>query len=161
MKKQLLSIAGIMLILVMGSSCKTKKIEEKNSFTRREWAIMLSEAYGIDFNFVDDPYYEDIDKDDPQFEIIQALYEYKVLSQKTSKFKPDDTPTLGFVVSSAVLASGVDYSIYDVNPKKALLKCAKDLNIYTGDISETSLTKHVSKQQAEEISKKSKNANVF
>ena len=153
-KKKCTLAVSMMVILLLLCSCKKNNENTKESFSRKDWAIMLSEAYDVDFYFKDEPYYEDVTEDDEIFEIIQAMYEAGILSQGTSKFKPKDKATLGFVISSAVLASGIDYTSYDVNPKKALIKCAKSYKIYEGDASSEELTKPVSKEKANDILQK-------
>lgn len=131
----LLLTMSIIILNVFGCGKEdTNKAEDTNShvsITRGEWIESLSKGFGMDEFTNTTPYYSDVNENSEIYKYVQSCYEWDVLSTGTDKFKPDDVATLGFVISTAVLAADLDYSKYETDDlNTAIIMCAKDNNIY-------------------------------
>ena len=106
--------------------------------------------FGMDDYEQSEAYYADVKPDSDIFAAVQSCRERNMLSTDTENFKPDDIATVGFVATTAVLASGVDYSKYadgTENDREAIIKCAKETNI----CSDISLDENVLRQGVDDI----------
>lgn len=131
-----------------------------NGITRGEWVTMLGEAFQMKTYNSQEPYYTDVKSDSEIFPYVQSCYEWDVLSQGTSEFKPESTATWGFVVSTAVLATGIDYEKYGDDANQAILKCAAEQGIYTGDTSGDKLKTGIALEDANTIIQNAINAYI-
>lgn len=131
----LLLTLSLLVLNVLGcgkeDTGKADNVNSQVSITRGEWIETLSKGFGMDEFTNTTPYYKDVDENNEIYKYVQSCYEWDVLSTGTDVFKPNDTATLGFVISTAVLAADLDYSKYETGDlNTALIKCAKDNNIY-------------------------------
>lgn len=131
----LLLTLSLLVLNVLGcgkeDTGKADNVNSQVSITRGEWIETLSKGFGMDEFTNATPYYKDVDENNEIYKYVQSCYEWDVLSTGTDVFKPNDTATLGFVISTAVLAADLDYSKYETGDlNTALIKCAKDNNIY-------------------------------
>ena len=133
--------ASIILILslLMVTFAGCKKIDKNTTkdndglVTRGAWISWLGETFGMDTYDNATSYYNDIKSDNPIFNYVQSCYEWGVLSKGAKAFKPDDKASLGFIVSTAVLAAELDYSGYkgDSDNEK-IINCAADFALCEG-----------------------------
>ncbi len=175
MKKSLIkrickrSVAFLLVMIIVTvtsfgtlAGCKktteTGKAENSGSITRGQWVTLLGQTFQMNTYENTTPYYTDVDSDDEIFPYVQACYEWGILSQGTNEFKPDSTATKGFVVSTAVLATGIDYTGYSDNANEAILKCASESGIYSGDTSGNALTSGVSTEDVSIVLENAKKA---
>ncbi len=156
MLKKLKRVIALMMVVVLSTSslisCKkdetqneTSKTKEASTttvtetITRGEWITLLAEAYGMVQYDSATPYYSDVKADNPIFAYVQSCYEWNVLSTGTDKFNPDEDATLGFVISTAVLAAELDYEEYatsdDVN--ESIINCANACGLTSVKYSES------------------------
>lgn len=101
--KRILSVLLIITMLFPLSSCG-KKDNKGQYVSRAEWVTALGEVFGLSQYLDDTPHYSDVGVDSELFDYVQSCYEWGVISTDTDKFNPDDIATLGFAVSSAVMA---------------------------------------------------------
>ena len=142
-------VALILVIVLTGSllsacgkdkSKTSEKLDQTPEYiTRGEWITQLAESFGMTQYENQEPYYKDVTSDNPLFGYVQSSYEWEVLSTDTDEFKPDEYATLGFVVTTSVLAAELDYEQYatsdDVN--EAIIKCANEAGITNVEYSDT------------------------
>lgn len=160
MNRQLKRVIAFVLVSVMSLSLlagcgKEKKqvvndVDTTEYITRGEWISRLSDMFGMDDYEQSEAYYADVKPDSDIFAAVQSCRERNMLSTDTENFKPDDIATVGFVATTAVLASGVDYSKYadgTENDREAIIKCAKETNI----CSDISLDENVLRQGVDDI----------
>lgn len=160
MNRQLKRVIAFVLVSVMSLSLlagcgKEKKqvvndVDTTEYITRGEWISRLSNMFGMDDYEQSEAYYADVKPDSDIFAAVQSCRERNMLSTDTENFKPDDIATVGFVATTAVLASGVDYSKYadgTENDREAIIKCAKETNI----CSDISLDENVLRQGVDDI----------
>lgn len=141
MKKRMKKILALIMSLVLTTTlfaCGDEQTEDMNNInnssaflTRGQWVVMLANAFGIDEFSNESPYYTDVDSDDDIFIAVQACYEWDILSTGTDKFKPDEIATLGFVVTTSVLAAELDYDKYATsdNINESIINCANEYGI--------------------------------
>ena len=154
-------IAAFLLAVIMLTSglmgCKknvntNENVETKQSeyVTRGEWVTWLSQTYGLEEYESEKPYYSDVNSDSEIFAYVQSCYEWEILSQGTKEFKPNVQATWGFVLSTAVLANGYDYSSYPGNtPKDKLINCAMNYELCAAqNVSKDNLTQPIDKVNA-------------
>ncbi len=139
MLKKLKRVIALMMVVILSStsliSCKDEAKEQSKEvvsevkaerITRGEWIASLAEAYGMVQYDNTTPYYSDVAADNPIFAYVQSCYEWNVLSTETKEFNPDEEATLGFVLSTSVLAAELDYEACatsdDVN--ESIINCA-------------------------------------
>ncbi len=136
MKKRIMSILMmICMITSLFTGCSgKKKTSEEFQVTRGDWITMLGKEFGLNEYDSDEPYYADIDADNELFAYVQTAYEWGLLSQDTDAFNPEKPATKGFVATTAVLASELDYSQYDVNgnENENIIFAAGISNIFSG-----------------------------
>ncbi len=79
MKKNIKWIALLLIIIVVGIT-SVIIIKRKNSrgITRNEWIQMLTDEFKLKEYEQSDPYYEDVNRDDPYFAAIQAAHEWGI-----------------------------------------------------------------------------------
>lgn len=133
-----LLLAIAMLLMTVAGCGKSKNVNEvvqdtaDKFITRGEWITMLAKTFGLNDYDESTPYYTDIDNTNPLFAAVQSCRERSMLSADTTEFKENDVATVGFVASTAVLASGVDYMKYasdDGNVNTAIINCAQQTGI--------------------------------
>ncbi|MDE6210305.1 MAG: Ig-like domain-containing protein [Lachnospiraceae bacterium] len=99
--------------------------------TRGQWIQLLAQGFGLDSFTGESPYYTDVNSDDEIYTYVQACYEWNILSTGTDTFKPDDVATLGFVITTSVLAAELDYEKYatsdDLN--ESIINCANEYGL--------------------------------
>lgn len=136
MKKRIMSILMmICMITSLFTGCSgKKKTSEEFQVTRGDWITMLGKEFGLNEYDSDQPYYADIDADNELFAYVQTAYEWGLLSQDTDAFNPEKPATKGFVATTAVLASELDYSQYDINgnENENIIFAAGISNIFSG-----------------------------
>lgn len=136
MKKRIMSILMmICMITSLFTGCSgKKKTSEEFQVTRGDWITMLGKEFGLNEYDSDEPYYADIDADNELFAYVQTAYEWGLLSQDTDAFNPEKPATKGFVATTAVLASELDYSQYDINgnENENIIFAAGISNIFSG-----------------------------
>ncbi|HBZ53002.1 MAG TPA: hypothetical protein DEO82_04435 [Eubacterium sp.] len=138
-KRIISMILVLTLMLSTLASCKKSvdKKEEGNEiesgFSRGSWVTMLAETFGMDKYDNEKPYYNDVNTNSPMFAYVQSSYEWGVLSKNSKEFKPNSPATLGFVVSTAVLAADLDYLTYSGDSdNEKIIKCAAEWGICEG-----------------------------
>lgn len=120
MKGKFRRIVAMMLLVVMclttliscGSDNKGVGIGSVEYLTRGQWITMLGQRFGMVNYMNNEPYYTDVESDSEIFPFVQSCYEWGILSTGTDTFKPDEIATTGFVITTSVLATGIDYSGY-------------------------------------------------
>lgn len=120
MKGKLRRIVAMMLLVVMclttliscGSDNKDQSIGSVDYLTRGQWVTMLGQRFGMVNYMNNEPYYTDVASDSEIFPYVQSCFEWGILSTGTDTFKPDEIATTGFVISTSVLATGIDYREY-------------------------------------------------
>lgn len=137
-----LGLAIIMVFTtIIGCSDEKKAVTTDNAplLTRAQWVQLVGMGFGLDSPQSEEPYYADVHKENSIFPYVQAAYEWNVLSTNTDKFKPNDVATLGFVISTSVLAAELDYKefVSDYGENGALIKCANKYGIYEVDPEDT------------------------
>lgn len=104
----------ISLLLVVATLCSmcsglagcTKK---EPTISRGEWISMLADRFGMDSTITENPYFTDVDKENPYYVQVQSCADWHVLSnEKDSKFQPNQDATVEFALETAILASEVD-----------------------------------------------------
>lgn len=159
MKDKLRRIVALCLVTVMvflniiGCNDGEKNVATNNApmITRAQWAKMLGMGFGMNDSQAEEPHYSDVTKESEIYPYVQSAYEWKVLSTNTDKFKPNDIATLGFVISSSVLAAELDYQefVSEYGENGALIKCASKYGIYQVDPNDTDkLTSGVTEVEA-------------
>lgn len=133
--KRTLSLVLVATIVISTVACEKETKEEqvnREQLTRGMWVSMLAQCFGLDEYKGEKSYYTDVQPENKIYPYVQACYEWGLLSTGTEKFKPDDVATVGFVVSTAVLASELDYEQYieGDNINDALIKCAYNNGFY-------------------------------
>ncbi|MDO5382320.1 MAG: Ig-like domain-containing protein [Eubacteriales bacterium] len=115
--KRCLSILLIVcMISTLFTGCSNKKVSnEAFQVTRADWIKMLGQEFGLGSYENDTPYYSDVDSSSEIFPYVQAAYEWGIISDSSEQFNPNDVATKGFVATTSVLASNVDYNQFDVN----------------------------------------------
>lgn len=141
MKKRMRKILALIMCLILTTTlfaCGDTQPEDINNInnstaflTRGQWVVMLANAFGIDEFSNESPYYTDVESDDNIFIAVQSCYEWDILSTATDKFKPDEIATLGFVVTTSVLAAELDYDRYATsdNINESIINCANEYGI--------------------------------
>lgn len=133
-----LFLSLIMLVMTLTGCGKEKnrnvnnEIDTTGYITRGEWIDMLADTFGYDEYDQETAYYSDVKSDSEVFTAVQSCRERNMLSTETDEFKVNDVATMGFVATTAVLASGVDYTKYaegTSNENEAIIKCAKETGI--------------------------------
>lgn len=109
MKRIISIVLAIAMSFSLCSCGKTTKVstEDKTTqefITRGQWVEAVSQAFGLDQYKETTPYFIDVAAGSELFDDVQSCYEWQVISTDTKEFKPNDVATLGFVVSSAVMA---------------------------------------------------------
>lgn len=121
MKGKFKRIIALLMMVVMtmtttiscnDSGNRDKETKSVEYLTRGQWITMLAQRFGMTDYFSDTPYYSDVDSDSEIFQFVQSCYEWGILSTGTDTFKPDEIATTGFVISTSVLATGINYSEY-------------------------------------------------
>lgn len=138
--KRIISVLVIVALLAPSiSGCINNKKADAQAqagdyITRAEWVTILGKTFGMDTPVEEECAYTDIDENSELFNYVQACYEWGVLSTGTDKFKPDDIATVGFVVSSSVLAAELDYSKYATSDdvKESIINCADKTGLLAG-----------------------------
>ena len=99
----LLTIATVFSIMTTtGCNNKTVKI-----YTRGEWVSALSELFGMEEPYNLEPYFEDVDGNDPVFNAVQNCVEWEII-EKSDKFNPNDRADVNFAIETAIKAIGLE-----------------------------------------------------
>jgi hypothetical protein len=97
--------------MVLGSlaGCRSKDpdAEAGGGITRAGWIELLAERYSLDESYSSDPYFTDVSSSHGSFTHIQACAEWDMID-KGGKFEPDRAATVGFAITTAVKAVGLD-----------------------------------------------------
>lgn len=157
MKNKLKRIVSLVLIVAtLFTSISGCGDSENNTngtqglLTRGQWIAMLSKAFCMDSYEQETPYYKDVTADNEIFGYVQSCYEWDVLSTGTDEFKPNDIATLGFVITTAVLAAELEYEEYNDNNdlNAAIIKCAKANGVYDIEPGDANLNSGVTEVEA-------------
>ncbi|MBQ4260136.1 MAG: hypothetical protein IJB84_07765 [Lachnospiraceae bacterium] len=109
-----LLLSMIMLVGAMaGCADGHFKFEDDTKLTRGEWIDALARTFGMDEYDNEEPHMSDVSSEDSIFGSVQSSYEWGVLRDLSKKLKKDKATTLEFAVTTAVYASGVDFSSYE------------------------------------------------
>lgn len=148
MKKHIKKVIALLLSVVLTISliaCNSDKNNDNSSvnkvsyITRGEWIQILAKGFGLDSYSGEDPYYTDISSNNELYTPVQACYEWNILSTNTDEFKPNDVATLGYVVSTSVLAADLDYKKFATsnNINESIINCANNYGITDVKYSDT------------------------
>lgn len=124
-KKKVFGFIVILLVLslvtigIMRGKIFTRK-DNKDCITRKEWIAMLGEYMGVKSYSSENPYFDDVDKNDKYYSYIQSSVEWGLV-ENNREFKGNDFATGEFIAVSAIKSVG--------EPKLQLfLKKKKKLN---------------------------------
>lgn len=99
----LLTIVTLLsMLFTTGCSKKSVKI-----YTRGEWISALSELFGMEQPYSSDPYFDDVDANNPVFNAVQNCVEWEII-EKGDNFNPNDRADVNFAIETAIKAIGLD-----------------------------------------------------
>lgn len=130
----IMTVAMTVTLVACGAN-EADDVKEVNNLvsyiTRGQWVELLAQGFGLDNFTGESPYYTDVNSDDEIYTYVQACYEWNILSTGTDTFKPDDVATLGFVITTSVLAAELDYEKYAVNDdlNESIINCANEYGL--------------------------------
>ena len=82
MMKKLISILMVivtLLSMVMSfSGCST---QQNNALTVGQWLMLVDEAFGMQSYTTDEPYFENVNKENPYFAAVQIAAEWDVIDK--------------------------------------------------------------------------------
>lgn len=82
MIKKLISILMIVVTLLsMVMSFSGCSAQQNNSLTVGQWLMMIDEAYGMQSYTTDEPYFENVNKENPYFAAVQIAAEWDVIDK--------------------------------------------------------------------------------
>ncbi|HHU71353.1 MAG TPA: hypothetical protein GXZ21_04870 [Clostridiales bacterium] len=121
-KRKLLTILISLLILIIISgtvvlvyyngkdkaSDSTSLDNDKSEITRGEWIEVLARSLGMDDFQNDEPYFEDVNRENDIYHYVQSCYEWNVFKFEDKEIKPDEPATRDFMIKTSILATGID-----------------------------------------------------
>lgn len=137
-------IIGLIIFTVVYNAQKT----DENGISRFDWIQMLTEEFGISEYSVEEPYYKDVNADNPYFSSIQSAYEWNIVEQESS-FRGEESADGKFIALTAMKAIGkykimIYMGLTDEPDEQDYLKLA----IEEGLVSKEQLDKAVSEEDS-------------
>lgn len=141
---------GLIIFTVVYNAQKT----DENGISRFDWIQMLTEEFGISEYSVEEPYYKDVNADNPYFSSIQSAYECNIVEQESS-FRGEESADGKFIALTAMKAIGkykimIYMGLTDEPDEQDYLKLA----IEEGLVSKEQLDKAVSEEDSRIILEK-------
>lgn len=115
MKKFIALLLSLLILLGSLAGCANGHFRFKNdtSLTRGQWIEKLAATFGMDEYEKKEPYFSDVSSSDTIFTSVQSCYEWDILRDVSRKLKKNNGASLEFVISTAVYATGADFSSYE------------------------------------------------
>ncbi|HBL40982.1 MAG TPA: hypothetical protein DDY98_05190 [Ruminococcaceae bacterium] len=133
-------ILALLLSFVMSIMGLAPAVQPSDAYTQAEWYALVADQFNLTYK-ADDNHNYDIDANDPNYEVVQACYDWNVL---VGKFEADKAVTNFIVGESLAVAAG----LVDENAtEQKKLDVAIDLGIVTisvslfGKLKETTIDK--------------------
>ena len=115
MKKIIALLLSLLILLGSLAGCADGhfRFKDDTSLTRGQWIEKLAATFGMDEYEKKEPYFSDVSSSDSIFTSVQSCYEWDILRDVSRKLKKNSGASLEFVITTAVYATGADFSSYE------------------------------------------------